>query len=323
MILRIYLASQLKHNSRMEKYEPKHPIIENTILGFFWIVVMVGAILCLSHTLSSTETPSQMLVVFGSLGLIGHAGIYIYEAVVLRKDRLVLIFDAVSAAILIAAAIVLMVNPQAVASTLTSTLLVIGLHAGRCIFRIVSKRTKFSIALNVLLFLCFGFGFLAAVSMAAESEASPLMALSFVEMTMAFFGVVALAFRRMRMNVLLNIIRKTYAAEIAAGLLTLIIAFSIAFYYLDSAFPQYGDALWYTFAVVTTIGFGDFAATSLVTRILSVVLGIYGIIFVAVITSIVVNFYTETKNEAAADKKEAELKKEDEGLLEDTPKKEE
>ena len=58
---------------------------------------------------------------------------------------------------------------------------------------------------------------------------------------------------------------------------------------------SYGDALWYCFAIVTTIGFGDVASVSVIGRILSVILGFYGIIVVAVITSIIVNFYNETK----------------------------
>ena len=54
-----------------------------------------------------------------------------------------------------------------------------------------------------------------------------------------------------------------------------------------------GDALWYCFAVVTTIGFGDFTAVTLTGRVLSVILGLFGIVLVAVITSIIVNFYNE------------------------------
>lgn len=45
-------------------------------------------------------------------------------------------------------------------------------------------------------------------------------------------------------------------------------------------------------------------ATSLVGRILTVILGMYGIIIVAVITSIIVNFYNET----AGKKDESTLK---------------
>jgi len=64
---------------------------------------------------------------------------------------------------------------------------------------------------------------------------------------------------------------------------------------MDPSFDHFEDALWYCFAVVTTIGFGDLTATTLVGRILSVILGMYGIVVVALITSIVVNFYGEMK----------------------------
>jgi hypothetical protein len=44
---------------------------------------------------------------------------------------------------------------------------------------------------------------------------------------------------------------------------------------------------------VTTIGFGDLTAVTDFGRILSVILGAYGIVVVALITSIIVNFYGE------------------------------
>ena len=78
----------------------------------------------------------------------------------------------------------------------------------------------------------------------------------------------------------------------------LIISFSYVLQYFDrETFHSFGDGLWYCFAVVTTIGFGDIAAGSLAGRILSVILGIYGIIVVSLITSIIINFYTEVKND--------------------------
>ena len=63
----------------------------------------------------------------------------------------------------------------------------------------------------------------------------------------------------------------------------------------------YGDALWFSFATITTIGYGDFSVTSYITRTLAVILGIYGILVVAIITSVVVNFYNETKNKKDVD----------------------
>ena len=91
------------------------------------------------------------------------------------------------------------------------------------------------------------------------------------------------------------IIRETYASEILLGLLLLIFAFSYVFKFIEPGIDSFLDGLWYCFAIVTTIGFGDVSAVTIVGRILSVILGMYGIIVVAIITSIVVNFYGETR----------------------------
>ena len=114
------------------------------------------------------------------------------------------------------------------------------------------------------------------------------------------------AFSKMQFGTLLKIIRKTYALEILLGLLFLILSFSFVFMAIEGM--KYTDALWYCFAVVTTIGFGDFTTLSTIGRILSVILGIYGIIVVAVITSVIVNFYNESKRHS----KKEEVKQEDE-----------
>jgi len=106
-----------------------------------------------------------------------------------------------------------------------------------------------------------------------------------------------IAFARIDMPTLKKIVRKTYAAEILFGIVLLIVAFSLVFPYLEEGIATFNDALWYCFAIVTTIGFGDFSAVTPLGRILSVILGIYGIIVVALITSIIVNFYGEMKSD--------------------------
>ena len=53
------------------------------------------------------------------------------------------------------------------------------------------------------------------------------------------------------------------------------------------------DAAWYIYAVVTTIGFGDYLATVLPVRIISIVLSIYAHFALALITGIVVSVFTE------------------------------
>ena len=79
-------------------------------------------------------------------------------------------------------------------------------------------------------------------------------------------------------------------------MLLLITAFSIVLPNFELNINTFGDALWYCFAIVTTIGFGDITAVTIPGRIISVILGLYGLIVVALITSIIVNFYSETKN---------------------------
>ena len=112
---------------------------------------------------------------------------------------------------------------------------------------------------------------------------------------MAFLRVMGFIFRSLRLDLLKDIAKRTYAAEIIFGLLLLMLSFSALLIFIDPAFEDYGSALWYCFAIVTTIGFGDISATTVIGRVLSVILGIYGIIVVALITSIIVNFYGEMK----------------------------
>ncbi len=122
-----------------------------------------------------------------------------------------------------------------------------------------------------------------------------------------------IAFSQINFRALEKIIRKTYAIEIIFGMLLLMAAFSIMLQSTEEGIDTFIDALWYCFAIVTTIGFGDYAAASVVGRILSVILGIYGIIVVSLITSIIVNFYNEVKDEpeeeAPLPPPEAETKK--------------
>ena len=96
-----------------------------------------------------------------------------------------------------------------------------------------------------------------------------------------------------RIKLLLNIIIKTHTFDVIIGLLSFMIAASFVLPNVEDTMTNFWDALWYCFTVITTIGFGDFYATSVAGRILTVVLGIYGIVVVAIITSVVVNFYNE------------------------------
>ena len=70
------------------------------------------------------------------------------------------------------------------------------------------------------------------------------------------------------------------------------------------------------YLLVTTIGFGDITSVTVLGRIISVILGIYGIVVVAILTSIIVNFYTETRTKE--EEKEETITIEDNTLEEET-----
>lgn len=162
------------------------------------------------------------------------------------------------------------------------------------IFAIIMNRRTRSTLFRVAFILLLLF----SVSLLFYDYTVALFVLLGLTMVRIFYYIVRISFSQIRMDVLRKILKKTYALEILLGLMMLIIAFSIVLPQFEFGIPTFGDALWYCFAIVTTIGFGDFSAVTVPGRIISVILGIYGIVVVALITSIIVNFYSETKNTA-------------------------
>lgn len=138
------------------------------------------------------------------------------------------------------------------------------------------------------------------------SGATALFMVQIMTLPRIFYYIAQIAFSSVKLDILRKILRKTYAAEIIFGIVLLIVAFSIILPAFEPGINNFGDALWYCFAIVTTIGFGDFAAAGIIGRIISVILGIYGIIVVALVTSIIVNFYNETKNDPDEEDEEDE-----------------
>ena len=160
---------------------------------------------------------------------------------------------------------------------------------------IVRKRKLWNIVANALAIL------LMAVVALFVSELVPMVFEASAAAYSALLTILIVIFSRIRLDVLREIVRKTYAAEIILGLLLLMVAFSFALKFVDDTFQSFWDALWYCFAVVTTIGFGDITPANAVGRAITVILGVYGIVVVALITSIIVNFYGEMKRTGAGE----------------------
>lgn len=164
------------------------------------------------------------------------------------------------------------------------------------IFKLLQNHSKRSIILNSLIILA---AILLSIGLFISKEndtiASPVTVTCTIIAISAFFEVISNATTHMRAKVLFKIIVRTYALEIILGLVTLMVGSSIILMiYEKDTIKSFWDGLYHCFATVTTIGFGDFPMVTPIGRAITVILGIYGIVVVAVITSIIVNFYNET-----------------------------
>ena len=163
------------------------------------------------------------------------------------------------------------------------------------VFKIIQNHTIRSIILNSIIIL---FATLLSIGLFMPLDEGlatlPIIIVCVIVTATAIIEVLSNAFSQLKFKTLFKIIFRTFALEVLLGLLTMIVASALIFSTFEESIPSFGDGLWYAFAVVTTIGFGDYAATTVLGRVVTVLLGIYGIIVVAVITSIIVNFYNET-----------------------------
>ena len=170
------------------------------------------------------------------------------------------------------------------------------------IFSIIQNHSIRNIVFNALI-IAFVASLSIGIFTSPTEEFSQIQGIVAVECIfiaiVSFFEAARVVFAQLKVKVLFKIILSTFSLEILFGLLTMIVCFSIVLASVESqvegaTITSFPDALWYCFAVVTTIGFGDMVAKTLIGRILTVILGLYGLIVVAVITSIIVNFYNET-----------------------------
>ncbi len=107
-----------------------------------------------------------------------------------------------------------------------------------------------------------------------------------------------------RLRILRMILKTTGAGKILLTYFCFIFADALIIYIFDPAITSYGDALWYCYAVISTAGFGDVVVTTAVGKICSVILTAQSILVIAIVTGVIVNFYTHIIDEKKQDKTE-------------------
>ncbi len=94
-----------------------------------------------------------------------------------------------------------------------------------------------------------------------------------------------------RFRILRAVLRKTHANEIIGVFLGFFFICALIILLVEPDITRYGDALWYCYAVVSTIGFGDFIAVTFIGKLCSVLLTVYSLFVIAIATGVVVSFY--------------------------------
>lgn len=92
-----------------------------------------------------------------------------------------------------------------------------------------------------------------------------------------------------------SIIKGSGITPILLSLLSIMLVGALFLLIAEPEITSYGDALWLCFTTVTTIGYGDFYATTTIGRLVSAILAMYGIILIALITGISVNYFGEVR----------------------------
>lgn len=275
-----------------------------TILEMFFSLLMIPCGLAFTEVLSENVADDQlaflMLLEFFLLALVTFLRAKEKRYRTQARERRLL--DFIFSGAFLACAAAIFISPVLPVRVIAGIVFMLSLIPGR-VLSIIRNRKWFSIVLNAATILLIIFLLCSIWDGEQETQLLFTVAVMLLIALGSLVRIMSVTFARLRLDLLRDIVRKTYAAEIIFGLLLLIASFSWVLIYTDSASfgDKYTNALWYCFAVVTTIGFGDMTATSTIGRILSVILGIYGIVVVALITSIIVNFYGEMKKAGPED----------------------
>jgi len=246
-----------------------------------------------TEVLEQYEESAETLKILEVIMYAAFALLFLLKALITRDDWGLNLFRYGIGSLLFAACAVLFLFMDSVKAYVPVVVLHVTALIADHIFSFIRNRKVRNVIPRVLSILTLLFIVVLSVVLGGSIALTYLLLLTVPRI---FYYIAQIVFSRIKIDVLRKIVRKTYATEILFGMLLLIIAFSIVLPQFDPGIPSFEDALWYCFAIVTTIGFGDFSAATLPGRAISVVLGLYGIIVVALITSIVVNFYNETKN---------------------------
>jgi len=259
----------------------KRETLTNIINGVLSLIVLALSV----EMFKAWDNKSEQLGRISTVFFLSLAGYRLIRAFMLRTESKVgFIRDIIAGCLLLGCVALLIVAGDSPNVMTTVGILYFAVIVMEAVFSVVRKHTPANIILNLLM--------VAALVALGPS----VLVIVLIRIVQAFREIIRIAYSSMKMDIFWKVVRKTNATEILFGMLLMIIAFSLVLPILEDGIPDFGSALWYCFAIISTIGFGDVAAVSILGRIMSAILGLCGLVVVSVVMSIVVNFYNETKD---------------------------
>ena len=90
-----------------------------------------------------------------------------------------------------------------------------------------------------------------------------------------------------------SVLKHTGAIHIFWSYVLVLCIASIVLTLCEPNISRVTDGLWYCFIASTTVGFGDIVATTLIGRIITVVVVLYGIVTAAMVPGVALTYYLE------------------------------
>ena len=107
--------------------------------------------------------------------------------------------------------------------------------------------------------------------------------------------------RRRNINILRQAFKTAGADHVFQGYLGCFVVAAFVIWLAEPSIHTFFDSIWYCFTFATTVGFGDFAAETVIGRIFTIILSIYSIGAVAIFTAIITSFFMDVAKARASE----------------------
>lgn len=97
----------------------------------------------------------------------------------------------------------------------------------------------------------------------------------------------------LRLRTLWAVIRRSGLGPLTLAFFVLFALCAVIIWLCDPLTTSLGDALWFCYQAVSTIGFGDITAGRGLARVVTVILSVFSIFYIALVTGVVVNYVNE------------------------------